>query len=116
MGKKSINDVLKHCKNERKVIQPAERFPALDFVVVDNTLAKTRVSLYQITRNKEKRIVPSHMEEFDFLLENKNLDVHFYLVTDRKELTEIAWEGAKGHGDVVKRWEERMEVVRYAGS
>jgi len=113
---KVIKAVFDHYKNERMVIKPAERFTALDFVVVDNTLAKTRVSLYQITRNIKKQIVPSHMKELDFLLENKNFDVHFYLVTDRKELTKISWEGAKDHVDIVKKWKDCMEVVRYDGS
>merc|ERR1712173_407695 len=67
-----------------------------------------------ITRNKDKTIVPSSVKQFDFLL--KNVDVHFYLVTDRKELTKIAWEGASKHPDVVNKWKERMTVVYYDGS
>ena len=67
-------------RNECKVIQPAERFPAVDFCCWGQQASQNSSVFVQIMRDRGKEIVTSKMEQFDFL--KKSIDVHFYLVTD----------------------------------
>ena len=80
--------------NKSTIILPVQGFKCLDFVVVDRSETKTKVSLFQITIDKSKKISPFDVNEYSTLLDQP-LDVSFYLITQNPELKKISWEGLK---------------------
>lgn len=119
--KEEIEEVLEHYPNHCIVIQPAEKFSALDFIVVDTTKESPKISLFQITLAQDNVISPSNLDEFSFLLSNessnyyKDAEMCFYLLTSRKGLNAISWKDKEKNENlpVIEKWNHRMNIVQF---
>ena len=92
---KAIKAISKNDYYSKKttIIRPIQAFKCLDFVVVDRSETKTKISLFQVTKDKSKKISPFDLDEYSTLMKDTSVDVYFYLISQTSELKRISWEG-----------------------